>query len=184
MLIDHKNEKIINAIIFFVQNTKFCGKTKLFKLLYFLDFEHCSKTGRSVTGLDYFAWPMGPVPTELFNELETPTETTSNALSITKRDTANGKEMLDIAPLIEFSPKYFSKRELNLLKQLSAEYNKSYANDMIEATHLENLPWHEVYEVQGLRQEKIPYELALKKSEYEQIIKNVVEHDEFEGNYK
>lgn len=184
MLVEHKNEKLINAIIYFVQNTKFCGKTKLFKLLYFLDFEHYSQTGRSVTGLDYFAWPMGPVPTELFNELDQPTEKTTTSLSIAKKETPNGNEMLNIKPLMEFSPDYFSKRELKLLEQLCSEYHKSVANDMIEATHLENQPWHEIYEVKGLKQENIPYELSLKKAEYEQIIKNVIENEEFEGNYK
>ncbi|EQD73859.1 hypothetical protein B1A_04740, partial [mine drainage metagenome] len=62
MLISHEREKLINAIIFFAIHTRFLGKTKLFKLLYFLDFEHHKETGRSVTGMDYFAWKMGPVP--------------------------------------------------------------------------------------------------------------------------
>ncbi|HEV7681080.1 MAG TPA: Panacea domain-containing protein [Pyrinomonadaceae bacterium] len=48
--------------------------TKLFKLLYFLDFEHYKKTGRSVTGLKYFAWPMGPVPVSLKDEISHPEE--------------------------------------------------------------------------------------------------------------
>lgn len=184
MLIDHKNEKLINAIIFFVQNTKFCGKTKLFKLLYFLDFEHFSKTGRNVTGLDYFAWPMGPVPKSLNNELESQSEVTSSYLKIDKRVTVQGKEMLDVKPLIPFNLDIFSKRELNLLNTLSDEYLDSYANDMIEATHLENLPWNEIYNVNGEKQKVIPYELALKKAEFEQVIKITEENDEFEENYK
>ena len=184
MLVDRKKEKLTNAIIYFVDNTKFCGKTKLFKLLYFLDFEHFSKTGKSVTGLEYFAWPMGPVPTKLFEELDAPTELTSDSMEISTRRTPQNKEMLDITPKIAFKPDYFSKRELKLLETLSKEYFSSAAGDMIEATHLENLPWHEVYEVQGKKQQEIPYVLALKKSEYEQIIKNVNENEEFERNYK
>ena len=41
---------------------------KLFKLLYLLDFEHFRQTGRSVTGLEYRALKMGPVPSELFQQ--------------------------------------------------------------------------------------------------------------------
>jgi hypothetical protein len=52
MLITHERDKLINAIIFFAKNTRFLGKTKLCKLLYFLDFEHFKETGRPVTGLD------------------------------------------------------------------------------------------------------------------------------------
>ena len=66
MIITHHREKLINAIIYFAKNTTYCGKTKLLKLLYFLDFYQFKQTGKSVTGLDYFAWKMGPVPKELF----------------------------------------------------------------------------------------------------------------------
>ncbi|MFC1858011.1 Panacea domain-containing protein [Thermodesulfobacteriota bacterium] len=39
------------------------------KLLYFLDFIHFKHTGKSVTGLDYYAWQMGPVPRDLYEEI-------------------------------------------------------------------------------------------------------------------
>jgi uncharacterized phage-associated protein len=180
MLIEHNSQKLINAIIYFVTHTKSCGKIKLFKLLYFLDFEHYSRTGRSVTGLDYFAWPKGPVPTKLFNELKNPCEDFNQAFEISVK--SNG--MLSIKPLSEFSADYFSKRELRLLEQLANEFKNSYADHMIEATHLENLPWHEIYEKRQLKQQQIPYELALNKAELEQINKNVNEHIEFKENYR
>lgn len=183
MLIEHKNDKLINAIIYFVTNTKSCGKTKLFKLLYFLDFEHFSITGRSVTGLEYYAWPMGPVPRELNDHLDNPSEQLSNSLLVAKKNVFNGKEMLDITPVHAFKPDHFSRRELKLLEKLCTEYRNSFAKDMVEATHLENLPWHKIYEVEGRKQELIPYELALKNSEYDQIIKNVIENKEFMENY-
>ncbi len=69
MINTHHREKQINAVIYFARNTKICGKTKLMKLLYFLDFKHFKQTGKSVTGLNYFAWRMGPVPRELFDEI-------------------------------------------------------------------------------------------------------------------
>lgn len=184
MIVDRSREKLVNAVIYFVQNTKYCGKTKLFKLLYFLDFEHFSKTGRSVTGLNYFAWPKGPVPVDIFDEVESPDGVLEGAVSASKRRAYNGKVINDIVLIKEFSATHFSKRELNLLAALSNEYANSYADDMVEATHLENLPWHQVYEENGQKQQLIPYELALKKSEYEQTIKNVLEDKEFKENYK
>jgi uncharacterized phage-associated protein len=60
MEIDRQREKL--AAAFFAANTKYCGVTKLCKLLYFLDFIHYRQTGRTVTGLEYRAWPKGPVP--------------------------------------------------------------------------------------------------------------------------
>ena len=53
MMVPHDRDKLINAIVFFAKNTKYCGKIKLIKLLYLLDFEHFRQTGRSVTGMDY-----------------------------------------------------------------------------------------------------------------------------------
>ena len=184
MLIEHSNEKLVNSIIYFVKNTKYCGKTKLFKLLYFLDFEHFSVTGRSVTGLDYFAWPKGHVTAKIFDEFESPQKVLKDYVQVTKKSTFNGKVINNIVPLKGFSAQHFSKRELRILEALSKEYRDSFADDMVEATHLENHTWHQVSEVQGLKQQIIPYELALRKSEYEQVIKNVRENEEFVENYK
>lgn len=61
---------MVNAIIFFARNTKNCDTRKLYTLLYFLDFEHYAQTGRSVTGLTYYAYPEGPVPVELDKEIQ------------------------------------------------------------------------------------------------------------------
>ena len=69
MIITNHREKLIKAIIYFSKNTKYYGKTKLLKLLYFLDFSEFRETGISVTGFDYVAWEKGPVPKELFEEL-------------------------------------------------------------------------------------------------------------------
>jgi len=68
MLVSQARQKLIHAVVFFASNTKYCGKVKLFKLLYLLDFGHFRQTGRSVTGLDYLAWKFGPVPLALAQE--------------------------------------------------------------------------------------------------------------------
>ena len=61
--------KLINGIKYFIKNTKNIGRTKLFKLLYFWDFIHFKRYGTSVTGLNYFAYPFGPVPKKLYDEI-------------------------------------------------------------------------------------------------------------------
>ena len=62
-------EKLVNAIIYFAKKTKCPSLVKMFKLLFFLDFYHFKLTGRSVTNLDYFALPFGPVPTNFYDEV-------------------------------------------------------------------------------------------------------------------
>ncbi|MBD9356790.1 Panacea domain-containing protein [Methylomonas albis] len=178
MLISHEREKLLQTVVYFAQNTKFCGKVKLFKLLYFLDFEHFKVTGRSVTGLKYSAWKMGPVPTKLFDEIESPEPDFAEALEITEIPTYRGNPMLSFTPIHPFSNEFFTKRELKLLDKLATEYKNTKAEDMIEATHLENLPWDKVFNQQASPQAEIPYEYALQVNEKDEMLKIVRERKE------
>ncbi|EQD27720.1 hypothetical protein B2A_15132, partial [mine drainage metagenome] len=110
MLITHEREKLLNAMVFFVSKTKHCGVTKLFKLLNFLDFEHYKQTGRSVTGLDYFAWDYGPVPTALFFEIkDKPKDDLNSFVRFESRPPAedDSKRPTKITPQHQFESKYF-----------------------------------------------------------------------------
>lgn len=167
-LIQHEREKLVEAVLFFAQKVRKLGKTKLFKLLYFLDFEHYQHTGRPVTGLDYFAWRMGPVPVSLFEELGAGDIQWGDKVQFRVTKTAAG-EMLAVKALSDFDASHFSRRELRLMNRLAEEYRDANADDMVEATHVENRPWHEIYEVRGQRQKQIPYELALRKQDAEVI---------------
>ncbi|WP_245293353.1 Panacea domain-containing protein [Mongoliimonas terrestris] len=170
MLITYEREKLINSIIFFVTNTKKCGKVKLFKLLYFLDFEHYKSSGRSVTGLDYNAWKMGPVPVSLYEEIDSPEPDMAAALRFEERPIRQGEQkMLVITPARQFSDSHFTKREMRLLNDLATEYRDADADNMIEATHLENKPWHKVYVQQNQKQAIIPYDLAVRPDEHELV---------------
>ncbi|MCG8073714.1 MAG: Panacea domain-containing protein [Candidatus Thiodiazotropha taylori] len=184
MLKNRQSEKLLNIVAFFVQNTRYCGKTKLFKLIYFLDFEHYSDTGRSVSGLDYYAWPMGPVPVELNDQIESSDPKLTDALEVSQKPLPGGKAMVVFTPKIDFDAKLFTRRELRLMESLAQEFNVAKADDMVEATHLENLPWHQVYEVEGRKQQLIPYDLAFRKAELDASSRTAREHREFTDNYK
>jgi len=169
MLILREREKLIQAIIYFAQNTRFCGKVKLFKLLYFLDFEHFKYTGRSVTGLEYAAWKMGPVPTALFDEINAPEPDMASALEFVETPTRLGNPMLSVSPKKDFENMYFSRREMRLMEQLVQEYREAKADDLVEATHLENKPWDKVFNQEKRQSQTIPYEYALRADESEQM---------------
>ena len=55
-------EKVVNAILYFCGEGDF--KTKLNKLLFYLDFKHFKEQSVSVTGLRYAHLPYGPVPND------------------------------------------------------------------------------------------------------------------------
>lgn len=183
MLIRREREKLINTVIYFTTHTQYCGKVKLFKLLYFLDFKHYKATARSVTGMDYFAWKMGPVPVELDEEIDAPEPDMADSLEFSMIPIRDGTQtMLQINSKRDFDPKHFSKRELGLMESLAAEYVSKMADDMIEATHLENLPWDQVYNKQGKVRQLIPYELAFRKQEADLMQTVAREHVEVVGS--
>ena len=184
MIANHDRAKLVNAIVYFGQHTKKCGMTKLFKLLYFLDFEHYKKTGRSVTGLRYFAWPMGPVPVSLKEELSQPEADLGEKIIIREVPTRFEQPLRLIEAKGTFDPAHFSKREIRMLKELANEYKDSTADEMIEATHLETLPWHRVFEDEKRRQAEIPYDYVLRPDEAEMMKHVSTGNREISENYR
>ncbi|WP_420263986.1 Panacea domain-containing protein [Candidatus Magnetominusculus dajiuhuensis] len=157
MLIEHNREKIINAIIYFVTNTKFCGITKLCKLMYYLDFLHFKETGRSVTGMDYDAWNFGPVPTTLYDEISNLKLKPDLRESISIRTINNFTVMKARKP---FNGLHFTKREKRILEKVAFIFEEAKTEDIVEASHLPNHPWYETIENKGFKA-KIDYMLAL-----------------------
>ena len=87
--------------------------------------------------------------------------------------------MLSVTPISAFNSEHFSKREIKILESLAKEFNTTLADDMVEATHLENQPWHKIYVVENKKQELIPYELAVRKQEFDEVIGLAAERNEF-----
>lgn len=148
MIVSREREKLIDAIIFFVKNTRHCHTLKLFKLLNFLDFEHFRQTGKTVTGLRYVAWKQGPAPNDLWREFQ---RGGGNDL----RDSMQLQEMRDayssqllfrvMKPRREFDGKFFSRREMEIMKTLAFVFAETKAEDMSEFSHHKNLPWKKVF---------------------------------------
>ena len=184
MLATYEREKLINAVLYFARNTNYCGLTKLFKLLYFLDFEHYKKTGRSVTGLNYFAWQMGPVPVALYDESGTPEPDLAEKVSFELKALQNKKRFVKVTAKSKFDSSHFTKRELKLMEQLATEYRNKRAHQMVEATHIETLPWHQVFNVEKRKRAEIPYDYALRKDEKEIMGFIRKENEEIVANYK
>ncbi|MEW6669874.1 MAG: Panacea domain-containing protein [Thermodesulfobacteriota bacterium] len=158
MIITHYREKLINAAVYFAKNTKFCGKTKLMKLLFFLDFMHFKQTGKSVTGLTYYTWERGPVPKVFFRELDSMKPDLSSAIRIVKKQTLE-----QIVPKRQFDDTHFTRRELRLLETLAEVYLETKADDMVEVAHLPNEPWDKTLREKGVDKE-IDYLLAIDNS--------------------
>jgi uncharacterized phage-associated protein len=160
ILTNHNREKLLNALVYFSKNTRSCGKTKLFKLLYFLDFIHFRETGKSVTGLNYYAWEKGPVPQDLFFELEQPDADLKETVALLKQSGDEDDKLCRVIAKKPFDPKFFSKRELKIMGNLAFVFQDALAKDMVEITHLAGTPWDKTIKEKGHRK-RIDYSLAV-----------------------
>ena len=152
-----KRQKLINAVIYFTSNTKLCGKTKLVKLLYYLDFMHFRQTAKSVTDLKYYAWQLGPYPVAFANEIDNPPADLASSVLIQKNV---GSRFVAIKAKKCFDPDVFSQRELKLMKDIAFIFSEASTDDMVEASHLPNHPWDKTLKAKGEKAE-IDYLLAL-----------------------
>ena len=160
MLVTREREKMFNALIYFTQNVRHPGKVKLFKLLNFLDFSHFEKTGRSVTGLEYAAFKMGPVPTKLYSEWENPTKEFI-AHNYKQKVKAGLFVREELKPRHEFDARLFSKYELGLMERLAKCHFNDTAESMTELSHFDTGYWAEVWSNGAGKGNHIPYKLVL-----------------------
>lgn len=160
MLKSRDQEKFIQAILYFAHHTHALGKVKLFKLLYLLDFEHFRQTGRSVTGLEYRAWKMGPVPAALIQQWDELDDDLAAAIRIEPRPVIDYVRE-NVIPLRPFDAAHFSKRELRLLEEIATRYRDTLSEKMIDVTHAENGAWAKTWANGEGNDGTIPYALAL-----------------------
>ncbi|HSD37045.1 MAG TPA: Panacea domain-containing protein [Rhodocyclaceae bacterium] len=154
--------RLINAIVFFAENTQHCGKIKLFKLLYLLDFENFRQTGKSVTGFEYQAWKFGPVPFELMEEWEEFGPDMAQAIRIEPEKIYDHTRMsVRVNEGVAFDPEDFTPRQLRIMEELATKYRTNYSLPMVELTHEENGAWDKVWHNGAGAQKVIPYDLAV-----------------------
>jgi uncharacterized phage-associated protein len=158
MLISHEKEKLYNAIIFFIKNTQYCTKTKLMKLLYYLDFLHFKETGKSVTGLKYKAYNFGPYPEVVGSKINNRDPELCGYVDCKK--VPGEKEYFTFTPKKVFNDQYFTKREKRILENVAFIFKDVKTEAIVEASHLKNHPWDRTRREKGDKQE-IDYLLAL-----------------------
>ena len=166
MPIEHQREKLLNMIAYFSKHTKKCGRTKLLKLLYHADFRHFKETGRPITGLRYYAWKWGPVPTELWRELKDERyrgEDLRKSFGILI-DERNDRFELKLRKPFKFIPVIFTPRELKIIEDVATIFRDADGDTMVDSTHLPDDPWQRTLSQWGLGRE-IPYDFSFDSSE-------------------
>jgi len=124
-------QRLLGAVVYFATNTHYCGKIKLFKLLYLLDFQHFRETGRSVTGADYSAFKFGPVPDVLMQEWDRPEPDFDLVAKIVPEQVIDYVRQT-VKPQASFDDDEFTPRQLRIMQELAEKYKDTRSPEMID----------------------------------------------------
>lgn len=147
-------EKLQQVILYFLEhiNNVHLGRTKLMKLLYYVDFNHYESHGRAVTGATYRKLPHGPYPKDaekLIQKMEK-----AGLLQEVKANHKGFTQHRLITLKGKFDPAKFSGAELQTLERVAADWADATAQQIEAATHRE-APWAGTADGK-----KIDYEMA------------------------
>lgn len=110
-------------------------KTKLNKLLFYIDFLAYKRMGNSLMGLQYRAIPYGPVPSEygrLFLRLQD-----EGWLSNEERQNG-GEQFYEVYHTdVAFDEQYFTAQELNVIDIVTAFFKKKKTSEIVDLSHAE-----------------------------------------------
>jgi uncharacterized phage-associated protein len=152
------DRKMQQAILFFVEriNNIHLGRTKLMKLVYYVDFDHFEKYGRSITNARYRKLPHGPVPDKVDKVIASMQEQgLVDAIEVPGSQYAKHR----LIPLNgKFDASIFTGDELAILEAVACRWGDSTAAEIEAATHAE-APWASTEDAKA-----IDYELALSRS--------------------
>lgn len=181
MLVSRSRDKLINSILYFAERTRGLGKIKLFKLLYLLDFEHFRQTGRPVTGMEYRAWKMGPVPAELVQIWDDLDADVAEAIEI-RPEKVYDYVRENVIPKRRFDDAHFTPRELRILADLAERYADDLSEKMSDITHAENGAWARIWQDGAGSDQVIGYRLALADNDpnREAILQAAAEYEAIE----
>jgi uncharacterized phage-associated protein len=131
-------------------------KVKMNKLLFYTDFAHYKYHGRSITGLNYEAIQMGPVPAhyQLLFDISKGRDT-FNIEEIWFEDAGPSGEKFS-ADINSFNKEIFSENELEIINLVTKKFKNTTTNDIIKLSHDET-GWKE----NVTDKELIPYSAAM-----------------------
>lgn len=136
------NERIYeNAVLYFIKycNNQYLHKTKLNKLLYYLDFIFYRDHKKSVTGDIYIHQEYGPIPAKIDEILMS---LKSKDIIDTEGVPYNDSELINFSLKneSEFNESVFSDEQKKLLRQICDEFGSWPTEKIVAQTHLE-APW-------------------------------------------
>lgn len=134
-------KKFTEMVVFFTEAMQ-PWKTKMNKLLFYSDFLMFRQTGFSISGVQYRAIPMGPVP-DNFNSIYEYLAKNDN-IEILYSSFADGGigEQFKSGSNRSADMEFFNKTELSILQNVVERFKNTSTNQIIELSHKEKA-WQE-----------------------------------------
>ena len=153
-------DKFCNMIIYFAETIQ-PFKTKLNKLLFYTDFLHYKNTGFSISGCNYRAIELGPVPDGydmLFDYFQRNERFTIEYVRFDNRE--NIGERFISRPQRTFDEDLFEETELQCLKKTARHFKTADSEAIIQTSHKEQA-WKKYRPENGLIAYDEAFELKL-----------------------
>lgn len=146
--------RFTELVVYFAQELK-PWKTQLNKLLFYADFYHYKKTGYGISGAEYFAIKMGPVPHKFHSIFEYIEDAGDIEIHSTVFPDGNCGESFHPVKGRKFDKSLFDKDEIETLQTIKESLGNKSTQEIIRISH-EELGWKENIDSKG----KINYDYA------------------------
>ncbi len=131
--------KLGNTVIYIASHTNNLSKTKLLKLLYFMEEYSVRRFQTPFLGLPFEVWQAGPVIKDVFIDLsETPVLLDGYVAKQIKGDATY------ILPIKNFCDDEFSDNDLVVMQKVIEKYGDKSATDLVGLTHQKGTLWYKV----------------------------------------
>ncbi|MEX2600736.1 MAG: type II toxin-antitoxin system antitoxin SocA domain-containing protein [Balneolaceae bacterium] len=155
-----KLQKFGNMVVYFAESIQ-PFKTKLNKLLFYADFLNYKKTGFSISGCNYRAIELGPVPNgydTLFEYFQRNDFFTIEHVIFTNREHI-GEKFLP-SPNKPFEPEFFDESELMSLGFVADFFKEATTDEIVDFSHNE-LAWKSKERKKELLEYNDAFELSI-----------------------
>ncbi|MCF8226910.1 MAG: DUF4065 domain-containing protein [Bacteroidales bacterium] len=129
-------KKFSEMVVFFTEKLE-PWKTKLNKLLFYADFMMHKQSGFSMSGVQYRAIPMGPVPNNFNSIFEYLVNKEALDINYTNFTDGGTGEQFKPNPNKTFNKELFNKNELEILALVVERFINTSTNEIIEISHKE-----------------------------------------------
>lgn len=138
-------EKLGNVVVYIANHTINLSKTKLLKLLYFMEEYSVRRFQTPFLGLSYEVWQAGPVVKDVFIDLsETPVILDGY---IKKKVVRNATYIIATS---DFCDDEFSDNDILVMDEVIKKYGSKTASELVGITHGQGTLWYRTAKENGL----------------------------------